>query len=334
MVFVAGQHGAGKSAIADLVQAALDRRGSAVRVCSDLCKSARSKYGEFMADDVRTDGSASAFRALEEFSIWPLRSGFVSIRKRRRRRLFPVCTSGWGSVFLGMVCVVRFTRRAGRGRRSSLLRAHRMVPHGRVLVLVPTLALLSQTVREWREFGHAGPMVAVCAIEDNPQLHYFGVPSTTSAPQLALRWGKGPVTVFATYASLPVLIEAHEGLYGLPMDMWDLVAMDEAHRSSGHLGKAWAVVHDQEQVPAMRRLYLTATPRIWMERPPRRRWERDISASAGTGADEGAGAGSVAMVPVPRDPLPEEMACSMDDEAIYGPVLWSMALSDAIARGL
>ncbi|MFD3344389.1 Helicase associated domain protein [Streptomyces anthocyanicus] len=195
--------------------------------------------------------------------------------------------------------------------------AHRIAPHGRVLVLVPTLALLSQTVQEWRAFGHAGSMVAVCSIEDDPRLYSLGVPSTTSAPQLALHWGKGPVTVFATYASLPVLIEAHEGLYGLPMDVWDLVTVDEAHRTSGHQGKAWAAVHDQEQVPAMRRLYLTATPRIWMERPARRRWEREI---------EGA--------PAPRDPLPEEMACSMDDEAIYGPVLWSMSLSEAISRGL
>ncbi|MFJ8589517.1 Helicase associated domain protein [Streptomyces sp. NPDC093595] len=201
--------------------------------------------------------------------------------------------------------------------------ARRIAPRGRVLVLVPTLALLSQTVQEWRQFGHAGAMVAVCSIEDDPRLYALGVPSTTSAPQLALHWGRGPVTVFATYASLPVLIEAHEGAYGLPMDVWDLVAVDEAHRTSGNLGKAWAAVHDQEQVPAMRRLYLTATPRIWMERPPRR-WER---------RGEVGQAGAVG-VPAPRDPLPEEMACSMDDEAIFGPVLWAMALSEAISRGL
>ncbi|MFF4985469.1 Helicase associated domain protein [Streptomyces sp. NPDC001046] len=198
--------------------------------------------------------------------------------------------------------------------------AHRIAPRGRVLVLVPTLALLSQTVQEWRQFGHAGAMVAVCSIEDDPRLYALGVPSTTSAPQLALHWGRGPVTVFATYASLPVLIEAHEGAYGLPMDVWDLVAVDEAHRTSGHLGKAWAAVHDQEQVPAMRRLYLTATPRIWMERPARR-WERRREAGQ-------------AGVPAPRDPLPEEMACSMDDAAIFGPVLWAMALAEAISRGL
>ncbi|MFF7558292.1 Helicase associated domain protein [Streptomyces olivaceus] len=193
----------------------------------------------------------------------------------------------------------------------------RLVPHGRVLVLVPTLELLAQTAREWRAFGHSGPTVAVCSMDDDPRLYALDVRSTTSSPQLALWHGQGPVTVFATYASLPVLIEAHSGEYGLPMDVWDLVLVDEAHRTSGSLGKAWAAVHDQEKVPAMRRLYMTATPRIWMERPPRRRWEREV-------------VGAVAA----RDPLPEEMACSMDDEAIYGPVLFELDLSEAIARGL
>ncbi|MGX1952674.1 Helicase associated domain protein [Streptomyces anulatus] len=193
--------------------------------------------------------------------------------------------------------------------------AQRISPHGRVLVLLPTLELLAQTVREWRAFGRSGPMVAVCSMDDDPRLYDLRVPSTTSAPQLALHYGSGPVTVFATYASLPVLVEAHEGAYGLPMDVWDLVCVDEAHRTSGSLGKAWAVVHDQERLPAMRRLYLTATPRIWMERP-RPRWSRQ---------DER---------PVAVDRLPKEMACSMSDERIYGPVLWALDLSDAIARGL
>ncbi|WP_308405865.1 Helicase associated domain protein [Streptomyces sp. 404i] len=193
--------------------------------------------------------------------------------------------------------------------------AQRISPHGRVLVLLPTLELLAQTVREWRAFGRSGPVVAVCSMDDDPRLYDLRVPSTTNAQQLALHYGSGPVTVFATYASLPVLVEAHEGAYGLPMDVWDLVCVDEAHRTSGSLGKAWAVVHDQEQLPAMRRLYLTATPRIWMERP-RPRWSRQ---------DDG---------PAVVDRLPKEMACSMADERIYGPVLWALDLSDAIARGL
>lgn len=200
--------------------------------------------------------------------------------------------------------------------------AQRISPHGRVLVLLPTLELLAQTVREWRAFGRSGPMVAVCSMDDDPRLYDLRVPSTTNAQQLALHYGSGPVTVFATYASLPVLVEAHEGAYGLPMDVWDLVCVDEAHRTSGSLGKAWAVVHDQEQLPAMRRLYLTATPRIWMERP-RPRWRTELPEGGGEAGRR-----------APVDRLPKEMACSMSDERIYGPVLWALDLSDAIARGL
>ncbi|MEU2438288.1 Helicase associated domain protein [Streptomyces rubradiris] len=193
--------------------------------------------------------------------------------------------------------------------------AKRLVPHGRILVLVPTLELLAQTVKEWRAFGHSGPAVAVCSLDDDPRLYSLGVRCTTSAPQLGLWHGRGPVLCFATYASLPVLIEAHQGEYGLPMDVWDLVLVDEAHRTSGSLGKAWAAVHDQELVPAMRRLYMTATPRIWMEPG---RWRRGADGEPEPG----------------RDPLPEEMACSMDDESIYGPVLYELDLSESIARGL
>ncbi|MFD9223698.1 hypothetical protein ACFWDI_27720 [Streptomyces sp. NPDC060064] len=40
-------------------------------------------------------------------------------------------------------------------------------------------------------------------------------------------------------------------------------SVDEAHRTAGRLGKAWAAIHHDAQIPAARRLYLTATPRIW-----------------------------------------------------------------------
>ncbi|MGW5284511.1 Helicase associated domain protein [Streptomyces collinus] len=210
----------------------------------------------------------------------------------------------------------------------------RMVPDGRVLVLVPTLALLAQTVREWRAFGHGGPAVAVCSLDDDPGLFSLGVRATTSAPQLGLWHGRGPVTVFATYASLPVLIEAHQGEYGLPMDVWDVVLVDEAHRTSGSFAKAWAAVHDQELLPAMRRLYMTATPRIWEERPARPRWRREEASAAAAAAQRGGERSGELAASVVVDPLPEEMACSMDDEAVYGPVLYELDLSDAIARGL
>ncbi|MFD5110121.1 DEAD/DEAH box helicase [Streptomyces cinereoruber] len=189
--------------------------------------------------------------------------------------------------------------------------AKRLVPRGRVLVLVPTLDLLAQTVKAWHDAGHKGPAVAVCSLQDDPQLWSLKVRATTNPVELALRHGSGPVTIYATYASLGVLAEAFKGAYGQQLDPVDLAVVDEAHRTSGSMGKAWADIHRQEVIPAARRLYLTATPRIWQERPAN--WE----------LAEGA-----------WDPLPEQMAASMDDEAVFGPVLFKLSLASAVSRGL
>ncbi|MFD3504451.1 Helicase associated domain protein [Streptomyces sp. NPDC058678] len=188
--------------------------------------------------------------------------------------------------------------------------ARRMVPRGRVLVLVPTLDLLAQTVKAWHDAGHKGPAVAVCSLQDDPELWSLKVRSTTNPVQLALWHGSGPVTIYATYASLGVLAEAFEGVYGQKLAAVDLAVVDEAHRTSGSMGKAWADIHDQSVIPAYRRLYLTATPRIWEER-----LNREVA--------EGG-----------RDPLPREMAASMDDEKVFGPVLYKLSLASAVSRGL
>ncbi|WP_028815367.1 DEAD/DEAH box helicase [Streptomyces flavidovirens] len=188
--------------------------------------------------------------------------------------------------------------------------ANRIVSKGRILVLVPTLDLLTQTVKAWHDAGHKGSAVAVCSLQDDPELWSLKVRSTTNPVQLALWHGTGPVTIYATYASLGVLAEAFEGVYGQKLDPVDLAVVDEAHRTSGSMGKAWADIHDQTVIPAHRRLYLTATPRIWEER-----LNREVS--------EGA-----------RDPLPREMAASMDDEKVFGPVLYKLSLASAVSRGL
>lgn len=188
--------------------------------------------------------------------------------------------------------------------------AKRLVPHGRILVLVPTLDLLTQTVQAWREVGHTGPAVAVCSLSDDAALWSMDTRATTNPIQLAMWHGSGPVTIFATYSSLGVLADAFAGAYGQKLDPVDLAVVDEAHRTSGSLGKAWADIHDQALIPAVRRLYMTATPRIWQERP---HWE----------VREGY-----------RDPLPEEMAASMDDEKVFGPVLYKLTLAQAVSRKL
>ncbi|MET8615884.1 DEAD/DEAH box helicase [Streptomyces misionensis] len=162
-------------------------------------------------------------------------------------------------------------------------------PGGRILVTVPTLDLLVQTVQAWRAVGHRSPMVAVCSLENDPVLNELGVRTTTNAIQLALWAGGGPVVVFATYASLVDRedIDAPEGqrkvrgpleaalaggerLYGQRMDGFDLAIVDEAHGTAGDLGRPWAAIHDNARIPADFRLYLTATPRILAAPQPRK----------------------------------------------------------------
>ncbi|MEU2674666.1 helicase-related protein [Streptomyces sp. NPDC007164] len=93
-----------------------------------------------------------------------------------------------------------------------------------------------------------------------------------------------------------MLQQAHEA--GLPV--WSLMVVDEAHRTSGDAGKPWAAVHDQERIPAVRRLYMTATARVW-------------EAEGG----------------VPR------LIASMDpDSPVFGPVAYKLKLSEAIRRGV
>ncbi|WP_373562613.1 Helicase associated domain protein [Streptomyces sp. rh195] len=154
-------------------------------------------------------------------------------------------------------------------------------PDGRILVTVPTLDLLAQTAQAWRAVGHRAPMVAVCSLENDAVLNSLGVRTTTNPIQLALWAGSGPVVVFATYASLVDRedVDAPEGqrrvrgpleaalaggerLYGQRMTRFDLAIVDEAHSTTGELGRPWAAIHDNQRIPADFRLYLTATPRI------------------------------------------------------------------------
>lgn len=154
-------------------------------------------------------------------------------------------------------------------------------PDGRILVMVPTLDLLAQTAQAWRAVGHRAPMVAVCSLENDAVLNSLGVRTTTNPIQLALWAGSGPVVVFATYASLvdredvdaplgqrkvrgplEAALAGGERLYGQRMAPFDLTIVDEAHSTTGELGRPWAAIHDNTRIPADFRLYLTATPRI------------------------------------------------------------------------
>lgn len=204
----------------------------------------------------------------------------------------------------------------GSGKSLVAVRSADELRAGRVLVLVPSLDLLVQTVAAWRAGGRSGRAVAVCSLRGEDA----GVPTTTDPGELA-RWGAGPVervTVFATYASLGLGTLERAHLAGLPP--WDLVVVDEAHRTSGRIGKPWAVVHDNARIPSARRLYMTATPRVWRD-------AEETEAEAGAEYGEGSGGG-------PRGR--GELVASMEDdpEGPFGARCYTLPLSEAIDRGI
>ncbi|CAM5666639.1 Helicase OS=Kitasatospora aureofaciens OX=1894 GN=GCM10010502_68740 PE=4 SV=1 [Kitasatospora aureofaciens] len=222
----------------------------------------------------------------------------------------------------------RATVVAATGSGKTLIAAgcaRRLAARGVVLVLVPTIELLEQTAEAWSlKGGRRGLTVAACSREEALESAEAGgrirAQVTTQAARItdlvaAAKPGE-PVTVYATYASLERIVQAHQ-LHGLPA--WDLVVVDEAHRTAGSDGKAWAAVHADDQVPAARRLYFTATPRIADDRRA-----KDGLADLATGADaDGEGDGGQALPAL----------CSMDDEAIYGPTVYTWTLGQGIEHG-
>ncbi|MEU5373089.1 Helicase associated domain protein [Streptomyces sp. NPDC005951] len=189
----------------------------------------------------------------------------------------------------------------GSGKTRVAVRSAEELHAGRVLVLVPSLDLLAQTEAAWREGGRRGPMIGVSSLRGEE----VSFPNTTDVDEL-VEWARGldKVTVYATYASLGLgtLERAHAG--GLAA--WDLIVVDEAHRVSGRIGKPWAVVHDNQKIPSLRRLYMTATPRLWQ-----------------LGDEDEAGA-------------PGELVASMEDdsEGPFGSRCFTLTLSEAIDRGI
>lgn len=218
----------------------------------------------------------------------------------------------------------RATVVAATGSGKTLIAAgcaRRLAAKGRVLVLVPTIELLEQTAAAWSlKGGRRGLAVAACsraeALESAEAGGRVHAEVSTQAARIAdLVKGASdgqPVTVYATYASLERIVQAHQQ-FNLPA--WDVVIIDEAHRTAGSEGKAWAAIHSDEKVPALRRLYLTATPKI-ADDTRAKPGLADLTADAdGQGAEQ----------------LPA--LCSMTDTSIYGETVYTWTLGQGIEHG-
>ncbi|OWN00717.1 damage-inducible protein [Corynebacterium diphtheriae bv. mitis] len=211
----------------------------------------------------------------------------------------------------------------GTGKTFTSLRLAEKVAENnggkaRILFLVPSISLLSQTLREWTaQAGVDLRSFAVCSDSkvskkktEDISSYDLEVPVSTNGADIAERFSvgkraKGLNVVFSTYQSLPAVHEAQA--HGL--EDFDLVICDEAHRTTGvtlagEEASNFTKIHDANYIKASKRLYMTATPRLFDE------------AVKGKAAEHSA-----------------ELA-SMDDEAIYGPEFHRLGFGEAVEKGL
>ncbi|MFD8550545.1 DEAD/DEAH box helicase [Streptomyces fradiae] len=236
---------------------------------------------------------------------------FAGFAKHDRGKLIMAC--GTGKTFTSLKIAERLQQEraeAGQGEHTT------------VLFLVPSIALLSQSLREWsyeaevplRAFAvcsdaQVGKQKAQGDDKDMPT-HDLALPATTDPDRLVAQMASveaapGLTVVFSTYQSIATVSAAQKK--GLPR--FDLILCDEAHRTtgvtlSGHDESAFVRVHDDSFIGADRRLYMTATPRVY---------------SDDTKQDAKGAAAAVA---------------SMDDETKYGPEFHRLGFGKAVEQGL
>jgi superfamily II DNA or RNA helicase len=157
----------------------------------------------------------------------------------------------------------------GTGKTFTTLWIKEALKAEKTLVLLPSLSLLSQTMREWAWAGNTSfEILNVCSdksvgkkTEDmNPADAPFAVTSVVDEIAGFLK-NSGPRVVFCTYQSSVLIAEAQRDL-GVPP--FDLAIADEAHRcAAGSADASFATILDGEKIKAVKRLFATATPKYF-----------------------------------------------------------------------
>lgn len=219
----------------------------------------------------------------------------------------------------------------GTGKTFTSLRiAEKETDHrGFVLFLVPSISLLAQTLREWT--GDAvEPIYPICICSDpqvNPRelnsrdtdgfsVADLGLPATTNIASITKQVQfarsmdrEGMTVVFSTYQSIEVIAKAQDALAAKGFGEFDLIVCDEAHRTTGVQlegddESAFTRVHNNDFIKAKRRLYMTATPRLYSE--------DSLTRAAQANA----------------------LVWSMDDKGHYGDEIHRVGFGEAVEQGL
>jgi len=202
---------------------------------------------------------------------------------------------------------------------------------GLILFLVPSIALLSQSLREWSADA-VEPINAICICSDpevsrkkskNEDADNFSIvdlalPASTDVKDIVAQFShirqKGPAgltVVFSTYQSIDVISRAQQALLKAEAGYgeFDLIICDEAHRTTGvtlsdQEESNFVKVHDADFLKAKKRLYMTATPRLFSD---------DIKSKAAQAEAE---------------------LCSMDDVSKFGEEIYRIGFGEAVEKGL
>lgn len=219
----------------------------------------------------------------------------------------------------------------GTGKTFNALRIaeHETEGKGLILFLVPSIALLGQSLREWSADANE-PINAICICSD-PEITRqrkrkddtdafsvvdLALPASTNTDyilhqfeQIKARNLPGLTVVFSTYQSIEVLARAQKAWMEKGFPEFDLVICDEAHRTTGvslagEDESAFIRVHDAGFIKSKKRLYMTATPRLYSD---------DTKSKAAQA---------------------EAILCSMDDPALYGEEIYRIGFGEAVERDL
>lgn len=219
----------------------------------------------------------------------------------------------------------------GTGKTFTSLRIAENETNGKglILFLVPSIALLGQTLREWSADAQE-PINAICICSDpeisrkktkNEDNDNFSVvdlalPASTNTAEILRQFNhiktnsnSGMTVVFSTYQSIDVIARAQKELIKKGFSEFDLIICDEAHRTTGvslagEDESAFIKVHKNDFIKAKKRLYMTATPRLYS----------DDTKSKAAQADA--------------------FLCSMDDVALYGEEFYRIGFGEAVDKGL
>jgi predicted helicase len=206
--------------------------------------------------------------------------------------------------------------------------------NGLVLFLVPSIALLGQTLNAWTADAKE-PINPICICSDpkitkkqtlNDDIDSFSVvdlalPASTNVKTINKQFNafkhlkaKGMTVVFSTYQSIDVIAEAQRNLLKQdnsenPYGIFDLIICDEAHRTtgvtlSGYDESSFVKVHDNDFIKAKKRIYMTATPRLYSDDSKSKAAQHDA------------------------------VLCSMDDPNVFGDEMYRIGFGKAVEHNL